>query len=73
VNPYGASGSAGTIAENPNDATVEIKGIIYIYNPYDATKTGTGTDTSAVDKRTMFGFAGASGGGAAATAPAAPQ
>lgn len=67
---YGSMTGGATGAENPNDATVEIKGIIYIYNPYNPAKTGSGTDTTNVDQRTMFGFAGASGAaGGAAAAP----
>lgn len=68
---YSPSMSAMPGAMSPTDATVEIKGIIYIYNPFNADKTGTGTDTTNVDQRTMFGFAGASGaaGGATAAAP----
>jgi hypothetical protein len=64
-----AGASSGTTTESPNDATIEIKGIIYIYNPCNPEKTGSGTDTTNVDQRTMFGFAGASGaaGGAGAT------
>lgn len=55
--------------QNTNDATIEIKGIMYIYNPYDPTKTGSGTDAS--DARSLFGFGGAAD---SAAAPAAtPQ
>lgn len=67
-----ASLASGTGTENPNDATVEIKGIIYIYNPANPEKTGSGTDTTNVDQRTMFGFAGASGAAGGAPAAAAP-
>jgi hypothetical protein len=69
---YGGA-SSGTTTESPNDVTVEIKGIIYIYNPCNPAKTGSGTDTTNVDQRTMFGFAGASGaaGGAGAATPPA--
>ena len=62
----------GAGGENPNDATVEIKGIFYIYNPYNPEKTGSGTDTTNVDQRTMFGFAGASGAAGGAPAATAP-
>lgn len=68
---YSPSMSTMPGATSPTDATVEIKGIIYIYNPFNPDKTGSGTDTTNVDQRTMFGFAGASGaaGGATAAAP----
>jgi hypothetical protein len=64
---YGSSLTSQGTGENANNATIEIKGIIYIYNPFDEKKTGTGTDTAEVDKRTMFGFAGAASGAQTAT------
>jgi len=70
---YSPSMTAMPGATSPTDATVEIKGIIYIYNPFNPDKTGSGTDTTNVDQRTMFGFAGASGAAGGATAPAPPM
>lgn len=64
--PYGGMMSQ-TSAENPNDATIEIKGIIYIYSRFNAEKTGSGTDTSEANARSMFGFGGAAGADAMAT------
>jgi hypothetical protein len=67
---YGGAASTQAAGQNTNDATIEIKGIMYIYNPYDPTKTGSGTDAS--DARSLFGFGGAADGAAAAPA-ATPQ
>ncbi len=68
--PAGYGGGGGglnqTAGQNTNDATIEIKGVMYIYNPYDPTKTGSGADAG--DARSLFGFAGATDGAAAAPA-----
>jgi len=72
---YGGGGYSQTSSSSStNDATIEIKGIIYIYNPFDPAKTGTGTDTTEASARGMAGFAGAGDAAAAApTAEAVPQ
>ncbi len=46
VNPSTARlGSSGASPTTPTTPPLRSKGIICIYNPYDATKTDTGTDT----------------------------
>ncbi len=59
---YGGGGMTGqTPGENANDATIEIKGIMYIYSRFNPAKTGSGTDTSEPSASSVFGMQAAAG------------
>ena len=55
VGSGGDSGMASLNAESPYDATVEIYGIIYIYNPVDPAKLGIETKKALEDATPAWG------------------